>query len=264
MAVAQAALKFYFNGRGDGGLAAGAACACALTTTSRKRTPPGRGVLIFRGALANDEALVEIDAALRLDPESFEVNAAEPAILHAKPLCRRDPVQRKSGGADGDRLLFGQHPDDLLQGHRRRGGNAERGAQRVLARAEKITTQKPDNGLALGYVVKSLCALGQAERAKDLAKRATPLEPDNLTMRYNFVLPVCGLGRNRRRARLLGPVFERDAAETVNWAKVDPDLDALRKLPRFTAMMGQADVRLAAASAGTASQSPAARPGIAR
>ena len=47
---------------------------------------------------------------------------------------------------------------------------------------------------------------------------------------------------------LLGPVFERDAAETVNWAKVDPDLDALRKLPRFTAMMEQADVRLAATS----------------
>ena len=41
-------------------------------------------------------------------------------------------------------------------------------------------------------------------------------------------------------------MFERDAAETVNWAKVDPDLDALRKLPRFTAMMEKPDARLGA------------------
>jgi hypothetical protein len=67
-------------------------------------------------------------------------------------------------------------------------------AQRVLARAEKITTQEPDNGLALGYVVMSLCTLGQAERAKDLAKRAMLLEPDNLTMRYNLSCGFAALG----------------------------------------------------------------------
>jgi hypothetical protein len=41
-------------------------------------------------------------------------------------------------------------------------------------------------------------------------------------------------------------VFQRDAAETINWAKVDPDLDPLREDPRFRAMMAQADARLAA------------------
>ena len=81
------------------------------------------------------------------------------------------------------------------------------------------------------------------------------LEPDNLTMRYNFACGFAGLGEIDDALDLLGPVFERDAAETVNWAKVDPDLDALRKLPRFTAMMEQADARLATASAGTSSQS---------
>ena len=62
-------------------------------------------------------------------------------------------------------------------------------AQRTLARAEKITSQEPDNGMALGYVVNALCFLGQAQRAKELAKRAMLLDPDNLTMRYNF---ACG------------------------------------------------------------------------
>jgi adenylate cyclase len=46
---------------------------------------------------------------------------------------------------------------------------------------------------------------------------------------------------------LLGPVLERDAAETVIWAKVDPDLDAIRDHPRFKAMLAKADARLATA-----------------
>jgi adenylate cyclase len=120
-------------------------------------------------------------------------------------------------------------------------------AQRTLARAEKITSQEPDNGMALGYVVVSLCVLGEAERAKDLAKRAMLLDPDNLTMRYNFACGFAALGEFDVALGLLGPVFERDAAETVLWAKVDPDLDDVRDHPRFKAMIAQADIRLAIA-----------------
>ena len=117
-------------------------------------------------------------------------------------------------------------------------------AQRMLARAEKITTQEPDNGLALGYVVVSLCVLGENERAKDLAKRAMLLDPDNLTMRYNIACGFAALREFEVALDMLGPVFERDAAETVLWAKVDPDLDEVRDHPRFQAMMAQADARL--------------------
>jgi hypothetical protein len=45
---------------------------------------------------------------------------------------------------------------------------------------------------------------------------------------------------------LLGAVLEKDTLETVNWAKGDPDLDALRHHPRFKAMLEGADKRLAA------------------
>jgi adenylate cyclase len=123
-----------------------------------------------------------------------------------------------------------------------------RAAQRTLARAEKITTQEPDNGLALGYVVCSLCILGDAERAKELAKRAMLLDSENLTMRYNFACGFAALGEHELVLDLLGPIFESDARETVNWAKVDPDFDAVRDHPRFKAMMEKADARLAAAS----------------
>jgi adenylate cyclase len=80
------------------------------------------------------------------------------------------------------------------------------------------------------------------------------LDPDNLTMRYNF---ACGFARLREfemALDLLGPVFERDAAETVLWAKVDPDLDEVRDYPRFKEMIAQADARLANVSSGASSQ----------
>ena len=252
MAVAQAALKFYFNGRGDGGLAA-AERALALDDNLAEAHAARARVLTSEARY--DEALVEIDAALRLDPESFEVNAAA-ARLYFMQSRYADAIRFNEKAAALMETDFSS-VSILLTCYKAIGDVAgtRNAAQRVLARAEKITTQEPDNGLALGYVVNSLCTLGQAERAKDLAKRAMLLEPDNLTMRYNFACGFAGLGEIDDALDLLGPVFERDAAETVNWAKVDPDLDALRKLPRFTAMMEQADARLAAASAGTSSQS---------
>ena len=73
MAVAQAALKFYFNGPGDGGLAA-AERALSLDGNLAEAHAAKARVLTSEGRY--DEAFVEIEAALRLDPESFEVNSA--------------------------------------------------------------------------------------------------------------------------------------------------------------------------------------------
>ena len=43
-------------------------------------------------------------------------------------------------------------------------------------------------------------------------------------------------------------MLEKDTLETVNWAKVDPDLYALRDQPRFKAMIEGAEKRLAMAA----------------
>ena len=100
----------------------------------------------------------------------------------------------------------------------------------------------------MGYVVMSLIALGQGGRARELAKRAMLLDPDNLTMRYNFACGFVELKDTETALNLLGAVLEKDTLETVNWAKVDPDLDALRDHPRFKAMIEGAEKRLAMAA----------------
>jgi adenylate cyclase len=101
--------------------------------------------------------------------------------------------------------------------------------------------------MAMGYVVMSLIALGQGDRARELAKRAMLLDPDNLTLRYNFACGFVELKDTETALNLLGAVLEKDTLETVNWAKVDPDLDALRDHPRFKAMIEGAETRLAMA-----------------
>ena len=245
MAVAQAALRFYFNGPGDGGLAA-AERALSLDENLAEAHAAKARVLTSDGRYT--EALVEIETALRLDPESFEVNTAA-ARLYFTQRRHADAIRYYEKAAALMEIDFSS-VSMLVTCYSAIGDRegTRRAAQRTLERAEKITTQEPDNGMALGYVVSSLCHLGNVERAKEFAKRAMLLDPDNLTMRYNFACGFVVLREFDAVFDLLGPVLERDSAETVNWAKVDPDLDAVRDHPRFTAMMEKADARLAAPS----------------
>ena len=246
MAVAQAALKFYFNGPGDGGLAAAER---ALSLDANLAEAHAAKARVLTSESRYDEAFVEIEAALRLDPESFEVNSAAARLYFTQ---ERLPEAIRFYEKAAALMETDFSSVSLAMTCYRALGDMPKmreAAKRCLARAEKITTQEPDNGLALGYVVSSLCNLGEAERAKDLAKRAMLLDPDNLTMRYNFACGFAQLGDSEAALELLGPVFERDAAETVNWAKVDPDLNTVRTDPRFAAMMAKADARLAATPA---------------
>jgi adenylate cyclase len=244
LAVAQAALKFYFNGPGDGGLAA-AERALSLDGNLAEAHAAKARVLTSEGRY--DLALAEIDTALNLDPESFEVNTAA-ARLYFTQRRHHDAIRFYEKAAALMETDFSSVAMLETCYHAVRDPDGVRSAaERTLSRAERITTQEPDNTMALGYVVNALCFLGQAERAKELTKRAILLDPDNLTMRYNFACGFAALRELETVMDLLEPVLERDTAETVNWAKVDPDLDPVRDLPRFQAMMVKADARLAAA-----------------
>ena len=69
---------------------------------------------------------------------------------------------------------------------------------------EKVIVAEPDHGLAIGWGVSALVALGEVERAKEWTERAMLLDPDNINLRYNLGCNMVSLGEFDMAIELLG------------------------------------------------------------
>jgi adenylate cyclase len=136
-------------------------------------------------------------------------------------------------------------------------------ANMMVTQAERVLSEDPSNGAALGIIAGGLATLGETERAKEWIERALLIDPDNLNMRYNF---ACVLVAHLREPdpegalKLLEPVFARMSGSLFTSALADPDLDTLRDNPRFQAMIEEAKARLAAPAAQPANPPADAEP----
>ena len=111
----------------------------------------------------------------------------------------------------------------------------------MLTQTEKVLSEDPSNGAALGIAAGGHAVLGQRDRAMETIERALLIDPDNLNMRYNFAC-VLAVHLNEQEAAidLLEPVMEASGNALLHAATVDPDLDPLRENPRFEAMLASA------------------------
>jgi adenylate cyclase len=195
----------------------------------------------------HEEAAAEIAVALRLNPESYEVNwRAGSSSYNQGRLAEAVPYFEKATALETDTGA----PMMLIRCYTALGDaeNARRIAWVVLERAEKALARDRSSGNALGAGVAALAALGEADRAKDWMRRALLIDPDNLLMRYNFSCTLArSLGDDPEAAlAMLGQVLERDTGRLVTAASTDPDFAGLRGDPRFRAMLAAAEARLAA------------------
>jgi adenylate cyclase len=246
IAIGQMNLRFV-NGRpGDDGLVP-AERALALDPNLAEAHAVKARILSQYGR--HEEAAAELDVALRLDPESYEVNRAaaylrfrqqrlDEAIRHYEKALSLMETDLNSGSM-------------LLTCYTAVGDSeaARRVAKITLSRTEKTLAQDPNNGTAMAYGAIALATLGEAERAKDWISRALLIDPENMNARYNFACSLTNYLQEPEAAlELLGPVFETMAIAWLNHAKADPDLEPLRQDPRFKAMVASAEARLGAAN----------------
>jgi len=248
LAVGQVVLRYIRGGElDDGSLAADRAL--ALDGSLAEAHAIKARILSEAGRYA--DASKSIEVALRLNPDSYEVNRSaaffcyrqrrfEDAIRHYERAMALMESDIHSGNMLGSSYTAIGKLDQ-----------ARRVAELTLARAGTALERDPNDGAALSFGAAALAELGDAVRAKEWMHRALLVDPDNLKTRYNFAcLLSAALHEPESALEVLGPLFAHVSSGLLNHARVDPDLDPLRDDPRFKAMVDGAEARLAAKAVG--------------
>jgi adenylate cyclase len=232
MAWAQGQLRLMTGRAGDGGLAAAER---ALALNPRLAEAPAARVRTLTAEAQFAEAKTEIETALELDAESYEVNSAagrwcvatrnhgQAITFYEKAASETVSDFYAAGMLISCYLTVGD-----LEG-------ARVAARRAAERCERAVAIEPDNGSAMAFLVMALAVL---------------LDPDNLNMRYNLACVLIEVAHdNDTGLDLLAFVLERCAADVVNWVQNDASLDPAREHPRFRTMLAAAQARVGVRSA---------------
>ena len=111
-------------------------------------------------------------------------------------------------------------------------------ARAALTRTEAAVAERPDDADALAFGAGLLAVLGEGNRTRDWAERASIIEPDDFYMHYNIACAYAILGEKDlaldRLERIMGPSTLRSLQEFIMH---DSDLDVLRDHPRFAEIL---------------------------
>lgn len=252
MALAQAELRFW-HGKDDDPLPAAAR---ALEINPGLAEPHCVKLRHFEQEGRTDEADKELKQALKLSPNSWEVNREAARLMFSRDRMA-DAIRYFEKAAQ---LMDTDFHSCLMLQTCYLGENEEaaavHAARRALDRAEVALSKDPTNGAALAAGASSLIMLNEVDRAKDWLQRALLLDPENLMVRYNVACSLTFRNSDLEGALdLLGPYFESiESPGNVHHAEIDPDMDPLRDNPRFVAMIENAKTRLGMAQDAAAAE----------
>lgn len=255
LANAQSNLRYTFGLQIDDGFAAAHAAlsidpniAEAYISTARRLEEQGR----------HAEALAEIETALRLDPDSWDVNKEAARIFMARKRIE-DALRHFAKAVELMESDF--HAWALVatcQREQRDDKRLKQSAQMMVSQSQKALEQDPSNGAALGILAGGLAILGERDRANEMIERALLIDPDNGKMRYNFACVLANyLDEKDEAIKLLATTLPFANRALVINAAVDPDMDPLRGDPRFTAILDRAKKQLGIDDAPATSAPPA-------
>jgi adenylate cyclase len=242
LAIAQSSLRYGFDREVDDGYAA-AHTALAIDPTIPQARLPMVKRLQERGR--SDAAAAEMAEAIRLGPDSWEVNKEAGRYY----LLQRDvPTATRHYEKAAELMESDFHAWAMLSTCYQSLGEKTKlreAARMMVSEAQRAVQQDPSNGAALGILAGGYALIGEVEKTREWIDRALLIDPDNLNMRYNFACILAGHLRDKEEAlKMLHGTLSRAGEYQVRIAETDPDFDAIRDDPRFEQMIDAAKKRL--------------------
>ena len=192
-----------------------------------------------------DEANLEVAAALRLDPENWDVNKVAGKVLFLQGRYREAAAcyDKAAELMEADYHTLGML-ECCYRGLGDKDGQRD-AARRGLERVEKALESNPRDAAAVGNGAMALGVLGDVERATEWAERAMAFEPENYILRYNMACSfVTDLGDPERALDLIEDSLTHLGRDHVRHTQADPDIASLHDHPRFKQMIADAKARL--------------------
>jgi adenylate cyclase len=118
-------------------------------------------------------------------------------------------------------------------------------AKRMVSESQAAVQEDPSNGAALGILAGGYALLGEEARTREWIDRALLVDPENLTMRYNFACILSVMGDKEGALRMLQSTLPLSSAYQLAVAESDTDFDSIRDDPRFQKIIGDAKRRFA-------------------
>jgi len=183
-----------------------------------------------------DDAEIEFQAALQRKPNLFE------AHYHYARHCRtRGRFEESARWFESTSAL---RPEDysipaLLSSvyvGLGRADEARAAQQRALKLSERRLKLVPDDERALYLGAGSLSSLGDSSRAREWAKRAVAMEPDDSAVLYNVACVYALLGLKDSAIDCLENAVKKGFGHW-EWIEHDSDFASLRNHPRFQALV---------------------------
>jgi adenylate cyclase len=233
------------------------------------------------GSAAGGDGWSEVERALNLDPGIAEAHAAKAKLLmndgrydEAGPYARTalaiDALSVDANRSAGNLAMLERQFADAIRYFNTAAATdeadasspfmsmqcfealgdlegARAAAREAVRRVEKGFAAEPDNASLLALGAGALALIGELARARDWARHAVVLEPDNSTILYNLACAFSRLGDPDTALNYLANSLDLGPPENFYYARDDSDLDALRANPRFTAVMKKSEARLATA-----------------
>jgi adenylate cyclase len=241
LAIAQSSLRYGYGRDVDDGFAA-AHTAIAIDANIAEAHLPM--VKRLQSRQQHDAAQTEIETALRLGPDSWEVNKEAGRFylfqrnVEKATRCYEKAVELVETDFHAWAMLSTCYMalDDQKK--------LREAAAMMVSESEKAVQQDPSNGAALGILAGGHALLGDEERAREWIDRALLIDPDNLNMRYNFACVLSGSLKDADGAiKMLETTLSLAGAQQVRVADTDTDLDPIRDDPRFQKMIAAAKKR---------------------